>query len=151
MRPFVLAFVSVSAIACQIAPQTGRPTAASGTTTHVRGAPVTRTDTVGGRADSAARRPASGAVTIALDRGLYAPGATIEARILNQTTDTLGYNPCSNRAIERHQNGNWFPQQEPDRVCTMELRLLVPDESQTVRMDLPSDVTPGTYRVVLTL
>lgn len=149
MRPFIIAFILVSAGACQRAPQADAGAPSTGTTTYTPGASVTRTETV--RVDSSAPRPAAGEITVTLDRGLYAPGATMTARVLSQSQDTLGYNPCSNRTIERHQNGNWFPVQEPNRMCTMELRLLMPNESQTVRMDLPSTVTAGTYRVVLTL
>ena len=151
MRPFIIAFIVISAVACQRAQQSDAGAPRAGTTTYTRGTPVTRTDTPRGRVDSTTQPPAAGEVTVTLDRGLYAPGATISARVTSQSRDTLGYNQCSNRAIERHQNGNWFPVQEPNRMCTMELRLLMPNESQTVRMDLPSDVTPGTYRVILTL
>ena len=36
-------------------------------------------------------------------------------------------------------------------MCTMELRLLMPNEIQTATTDLPSNLTSGSYRMVLTL
>ena len=36
-------------------------------------------------------------------------------------------------------------------MCTMELRLLMPNETQTATTDLPRDLPRGTYRIVLSL
>jgi hypothetical protein len=151
MRHIITALISISAIACQSAQQSDAGSAA-GSTTVTRGTPsVTQSETTRVRGDSAAPRSASGDATIALDRSTYAPGATVSARLTSRTSDTLGYNQCSNRSIERQQGTSWVAHPEPNRMCTMELRLLLPNETQTLNLDLPANLTAGTYRVVLTL
>jgi hypothetical protein len=90
-------------------------------------------------------------VSLTLDRTSYTAGATATMRIRNSTNDTFGFNACSSRTIERQNGSSWTPHSEPDRMCTMELRLLQPKETQSAATDLPSNLTPGTYRMVLTL
>ena len=86
-------------------------------------------------------------VQLTLDRATYAPGDNVTLTLTNRGQRGLGYNACT-RIIERESNGAWTAVPEPDRVCTMELRLL--DRGQTVReqTDLPR-TTPGRYRVAL--
>ena len=72
-------------------------------------------------------------------------------RIVSQTSDTLGFNQCSSRSVERQDGSRWVPFPEPDRMCTMELRMLMPNETQSVTTDLPATLSAGTYRMVLTL
>ena len=124
------------AVACQTAQRPDEPpgTAAGSTT-------LTRIDTT----------PASGGVTLTLDRASYAPGAPVTMRITSQTRDTLGFNQCSSRTIERQEGNGWVPVREPQRMCTMELRLLMPNETQTATTDLPATLSAGTYRMVLRL
>ncbi len=90
-------------------------------------------------------------VTLSLDKTEYSPGAAVVMTISSQRSDTLGYNPCSNRSVERDTGSGWVVHPEPNRVCTMELRLLNPGETQTAPTDVPADVTAGTYRIVLRL
>ena len=94
---------------------------------------------------------AAGSTTLTLDRASYAAGATATMRITSQTRDTLGFNQCSSRSIERQEGSGWVPVPEPQRMCTMELRLLMPNETQTANTDLPATLSAGTYRMVLRL
>jgi len=71
-------------------------------------------------------------------------------RITSRTRDTLGFNQCSSRSIERQDGSSWLPVSEPGRMCTMELRLLMPNETQTATTGLPATLSAGTYRMVLT-
>jgi hypothetical protein len=93
----------------------------------------------------------TGVVMLTLDKTGYAPGASAVMTITSQRADTLGYNPCSSRSVELETPTGWVVHPEPNRMCTMELRLLQPGETQTAQTDVPADVTAGTYRIVLRL
>ncbi|HJU73941.1 MAG TPA: hypothetical protein VJ717_09350 [Gemmatimonadaceae bacterium] len=71
--------------------------------------------------------------------------------IRSQRSDTLGYNPCANRSVERETPSGWVLHPEPARICTMELRLLIPGATQSVETDVPGDLSTGTYRFVVSL
>jgi hypothetical protein len=90
-------------------------------------------------------------VTLTLDKSDYTPNAPVVMTISSQRADTLGYNPCSDRSVERDTGGVWVVHPEPNRMCTMELRLLLPQQTQTAQTALPVDLVSGTYRVVLQL
>ena len=129
--------VVLAALGCEPAAQNVDTSAPSGASTG---------DTTG-----TAQVADTGGVTLALDKTAYAPGGRAVMTITSQRTDTLGYNPCGNRAVERETANGWVVHPEPNRMCTMELRLLKPGETQSAPTDVPADVTPGTYRIVLTL
>lgn len=86
-------------------------------------------------------------VEVRLDRTTYASRATVNLSIANRTTRTLGYNACT-RQVEREANGSWTAVPEPDRVCTMALRILSPNETATDMTDLPQ-LQPRRYRLAL--
>jgi hypothetical protein len=88
-------------------------------------------------------------VSLTLDKTEYAPGAAAVMTLSSQRSDTLGYNPCSSRSVERDMGGSWVVHPEPNRMCTMELRMLNPGQSQAVPTTLPADLTAGTYRIVM--
>src|SRR5688500_16948220 len=147
MRRLVL-IAYVLATGCQSAPQTDDPGTATGSTTSTRGtADTTTSDTT--RTSGGAQ---SSSVTLTLDRDAYAPGATATMTIRNRGRDTLGYNQCSSRSVEQQQGSGWVAHPEPQRMCTMELRLLNPNETQTATTDIPATLPRGgVYRMVLTL
>lgn len=151
MRPIIaLLCTAAVAVGCQTAQQSDAPGAAVGSTTLTRGAStVTRSDTT--RVSGGSQSTPGGGATLTLDRTTYAAGAAVTMRITSQTRDTLGFNQCSSRAIERQDGSRWVPHSEPDRMCTMELRLLMPNETQSANTDLPDNLRAGTYRMVLTL
>ena len=86
-------------------------------------------------------------VQLTLDRATYAPGANVTLTLTNRGQRELGYNACT-RIVERESNGAWTAVPEPDRICTMELRLL--DRGQTVKeqTDLPR-ASAGRYRLAI--
>lgn len=86
-------------------------------------------------------------VTITLDRATYAPRADVGLTLTNNTGRDLGYNACT-RIIERESGGAWTAVPEPDRVCTMELRLLARSQSVKEQTDLPA-TAPGRYRMAI--
>lgn len=147
-RPSPRLCLTMLLLACQSAPPDGAA-GAPGTTTTTRGAAtVTRSDTT--RTGGTSTTPGAG-VTLTLDRTSYTKDATVTMRIASQRRDTLGYNPCSNRVVERQDAGQWAAYAEPERMCTMELRLLMPGETQAATTDLPGNVRAGDHRIVLTL
>ena len=148
MRTMTIAILATFVAACQSAQTDGTPTPAGGSTTYTRGTPDTTSDTTRVSAEVPSQ---PGGATLTLDRASYSAGATATMRITSQTSDTLGYNPCANRVVERQEGSNWVAHPEPGRMCTMELRLLMPNQTVTNTTDLPVDLRGGTYRMVLSL
>lgn len=89
------------------------------------------------------------AVRIALDRTSYRSSDDVKLTITNDSQRELGYNACT-RTVERESAGSWTEVPEPDRMCTMELRLLAGGSTVTEQTDLPP-VAAGRYRIVLHL
>ena len=90
-------------------------------------------------------------VSLTVSRNNYEPGAVVSLALTNRTERTYGYNPCT-RTVERlASDGVWTAVSEPNRVCTMELRLLEPRTERVSQTELPSSVGEGTYRMVIAL
>lgn len=138
----MLLFVSAAVLACQPAGEGAGDTMAADSP-GMSGTP----DTTAGSGGTVA----SGDVMLTLDKTSYAPGAAVVMTLMSHSADTLGYNPCSNRTVERETPSGWEAHAEPNRVCTMELRLLMPNETQTAQTDIPANATAGTYRIVMRL
>jgi hypothetical protein len=142
MRQCLTAVLSIVVVACRSAPPDNASGAVgAGTSTIASGVHTTKSETTSVSPEAELR----------LDRTTFAAGAQVMMRITSRTSDTLGYNPCSNRVVERQQGSGWAPHAEPDRMCTMELRLLMPRETQSAETDLPANLTAGSYRIVLRL
>lgn len=149
LRHFVLG--SVICAGCQTGQQDGVPApgTGAGATSYTRGSPDTvRSDTTHGTRDTTARTEGA---RLTLDLTRYSPGATVTMRIRSETSDTLGFNQCSSRVVERQDGSRWVAHPEPGRMCTMQLQLLMPNETTVATTDLPQDIRAGTYRIVLTL
>lgn len=86
-------------------------------------------------------------VQVTLDRTSYNAGAMVTLTLVNGTARDLGYNACT-RIVEREVSGAWTAVPEPDRVCTMELRLLAKGETVKEQTDLPA-AAAGRYRIAL--
>jgi hypothetical protein len=84
---------------------------------------------------------------LVLDRATYSSRDDVKLTITNSTHRNLGYNACT-RVIEREAGAQWAPVPEPDRICTMELRLLARGETVTEVTDLPA-LGAGRYRIAL--
>jgi len=87
------------------------------------------------------------AVEVRLDKSSYPSRADVKLTLVNNARRTLGYNACT-RQVERESGGGWTVVPEPDRVCTMELRILDANETVTEQTDLPQ-LQPGRYRIAL--
>jgi hypothetical protein len=100
--------------------------------------------------DPAAREPTITAIdparVFATDRDRYAPGDTAHLVLSNHREHTLGYNLCVS-VLERRIEDRWVtaPHQE-DRVCTLELRTLEPDDTARFAWDLDPRLPDGAYR-----
>lgn len=146
---FALAALLCVVVGCRTGSQDSTPSGSTAGTTTAGGPTVTRPDTARPVADSTP--PAvSGDVSVTLDRASYTAGATVTMTIRNRGRDTLGYNQCSSRVVERQQGSAWVGIAEPDRMCTMELRMLMPNETQNATTDIPATLTAGSYRLVIT-
>ena len=89
----------------------------------------------------------SATLKLVLDRATYGPRDDVKMTITNDAQRNLGYNACT-RVIEREAGAEWTPVPEPDRVCTMELRLLARGETVSEQTDLPA-LAAGRYRIAL--
>lgn len=112
-------------------------------------APAAESDTASPAQPAPAPSMPASEVRITLDRETYRSRDDVKLTITNASQRNLGYNACT-RVVERESNGSWTAVPEPDRVCTMELRLLNRGESVTEQTDLPS-VPRGRYRLALQL
>lgn len=73
-----------------------------------------------------------------------AAGDSITLELENDAQESVSYNLCSS-GLEMETDGAW--QDVPSsRMCTRELRILQPGAEATFRLQLPSDLAPGTYR-----
>jgi hypothetical protein len=125
----------------------GSTGSAAGSTSSAGGADTVHADTT--HPVDTTHSSSGAGIMLTLDREHYAAGATVTMRITNNTSEQLGYNPCTNSALERQESGRWTPQQEPpDRVCPMYMRLLGAHETQSATTELPSPLGAGTYRIV---
>lgn len=89
-------------------------------------------------------------VTVTVERATYAPGSEVTLRIANRSDQRFGYNACT-RTVERESGASWVMVPEPDRVCTMELRILEARSTVTARTELPRSLDQGRYRLLLSL
>lgn len=74
-----------------------------------------------------------------------AAGDSITLELDNESSESVSYNLCSS-GLEREAGGAWEDVQS-NRVCTRELRILPPGEEARYTLQLPDELSPGTYRV----
>jgi hypothetical protein len=73
-----------------------------------------------------------------------APGDSLRLVLRNGSTEALGYNLCLS-ALERRVDDT--RQTVPsDRVCTMELRILAPNQAAEYATEVPDTLSAGEYR-----
>jgi hypothetical protein len=87
----------------------------------------------------AARSPLLG-VSLTASRS----GQEVRLRLVNHSSSALGYNLCASRLLRR-TGETWTPV-TTQVVCTMELRVLQPDETAEFTHALPPDLPAGEYR-----
>ena len=88
-------------------------------------------------------------VEVRVDRSQYQPGDQIRLTIVNHDQVQYAFNPCT-RALEELSGGEWRVVAEPQRACTMEAWLLDPGMTQEANTELPSNVSPAEYRILIT-
>lgn len=98
-----------------------------------------------GACTTAGRGAANSDVSLLVTPDRAAPGDTVTLVLRNDSDDTLGYNLCTSSLFRRTESDTWDPVPS-DRACTMELRTLSPRQRATLRIDLPQDLAPATYR-----
>lgn len=87
-------------------------------------------------------------IILRAERGEYRPGESVALSITNQGAATYGFNPCP-RVLEYRAGTEWRTVDEQRRICTMELWVLRPGQSQTATIDLPKELTAGEYRILV--
>lgn len=90
--------------------------------------------------------PRAGGVHVAVERGAYAPGDTVRARLVNASEVEVGYNLCFTTLLRR-EGGSWSVADEPLMICTAEMRPLRPGESVEHLRELPAGLRSGEYRL----
>jgi hypothetical protein len=74
------------------------------------------------------------------------PGGETALTLTNRSDHAIGYNLCP-AVLDRRVDGQWQRHPEaPTEICTMELRTLDPNDSDTYRHTLPATLPAGTYR-----
>lgn len=90
--------------------------------------------------------PAPEGVRFTVDRGAYAPGDTVHARLVNGSELALGYNLCL-ADLERQDGRSWTVVDAPLWICTSDLRRLPAGESVPYRRALSAGLERGRYRL----
>jgi hypothetical protein len=85
-------------------------------------------------------------VRFTVDRGAYAPGDTLSARLVNDSGLELGYNLCS-ASLERQDGAGWTVVDEPLWICTADLKRLPAGDSVPYRRALSAGLELGRYRL----
>ena len=86
-------------------------------------------------------------VNLQTDRTNYGPGSTVTVTVTNISADTVQVRSCRAR-LERQSAGQWQSTELPGDCVSMYTRL-APGASLTYGYVVPSDATPGTYRLLL--
>lgn len=74
------------------------------------------------------------------------PGGEARLTLTNRSDHEIGYNLCP-AVLDRRVDGEWERHPEaPTEICTMELRVLDPGDSDSFRHTLPGSLPAGTYR-----
>jgi hypothetical protein len=78
---------------------------------------------------------------------LHGTGDTITVTLSNRSSGDVGYNLCPSR-LEQRSGSSWVHVPPvPERVCTMELRLLPPGQAASARLVYVRPLPQGEYRV----
>lgn len=88
-------------------------------------------------------------IVLELDRTRYAPGSTVNVRIINRDDAGYGFNGCQ-RQVERRRGGQWVTVPEEGRICTMMLQLVGARQTVMVATELPAGMEAGEYRIAIT-
>ena len=84
-----------------------------------------------------------------VDPDVAAAGDSVTLELDNDSRETISYNLCSS-ALQHRLDEDWGDIPEA-RACTLELRILGPDENAEFRLQLPPTLEPGDYRYTTTI
>ncbi|HEX7069754.1 MAG TPA: hypothetical protein VF190_03065 [Rhodothermales bacterium] len=93
------------------------------------------------------------APVLATRSDVYGPGDRIAVTLENDTSTPIGYNICySFLMLERRTDTGWEAVEvslapDPTSACTLELKMLAPDEQAEGVAYLPAELEAGTYRL----
>jgi hypothetical protein len=112
--------------------------------------PAAQTDTAAGasppQGDTTTVRADS--VVVRTDKAEYRAGEAITLTLENRSASSYAFNPCT-RSVEREENGSWSTVAEEGRMCTMEAWILDPKATREGKTELPEQLPPGRYRLVV--
>lgn len=92
--------------------------------------------------------PSTPGLSVVLEPTSVAPGGQLEARVLNETDERFVYG--LDYSLERQGPNGFQPVQLPDRPVIQKGLIAEPGEQgPPVRVDVPPQAEPGTWRVVL--
>lgn len=90
-------------------------------------------------------------VATTIEQVRYRPGTTVTVQLENRSSEPLGYNACS-WTLEHHGDIGWqAAPHEDERMCTMELRPLAPEQSARAEFSLSEGLPAGRYRLRVTV
>ncbi len=82
-----------------------------------------------------------------VDRDAVSAGEDVTLTLTNRSDEMIGYNLCVS-TLEYRDGESWVQAAEqPTEICTMELRTLSPDGSDSFRHTMPAGLPPGEYRM----
>jgi hypothetical protein len=88
-------------------------------------------------------------LVLAVDSASYTAGGTVQFRLINRSTQQVGYNLCT-ASLERRAASVWETVLD-QRMCTMEIRLLAPGDSAASTRELDPNLATGEYRITTRL
>lgn len=93
--------------------------------------------------------PAGVDLELRTDKPSYRGGEQMMLTLVNPTSSSYAYNPCT-RLLERESGSGWVEVRE-ERICTMIAHILAPRSRRTENTELTAGLEPGRYRVILSL
>lgn len=75
------------------------------------------------------------------------PGSALQIEIQNNSTITIGYNLCTDGALERWTALGWVALPRMPYPCPLPLYGIDPGRSTALPFSIPSDAPRGTYRL----
>ena len=78
----------------------------------------------------------------------YHAGDELGFLVSNSGLKNYSYNSCS-RIIQRDSAGHWVTVAEPNRICTLEADLIDSHGVRNEGTELPANLAPGNYRLVI--
>jgi hypothetical protein len=95
---------------------------------------------------SQATAPTAAGVDLLPEHTVYAPGDTVQAQLLNRSSDPIGYGACS-LSLEQQTASGWIRVSPHPGTCIGILYVLEPGGRRAQLQVLDAALPPGTYRL----